>query len=102
MNPQRQSFLSNYFKENSLRHVLVTYVRKNGKPQAVFVAIKIGDEISIGYSQCNKTDVFDRKYGIYMALERAKKGSVMPLLPSSKARKLYELLYNRAHKYFKA
>jgi hypothetical protein len=77
----------------------VTYVRKKGKPQAVLVAIKVGTEISIGYSQCNKTDVFDRKYGIYMALERAKKGSI-PVL-SSKAGKLYERLYDRAKKYFK-
>lgn len=57
-----------------MKNILTKFVRerKTKRPIGVVVAISDGNEISYGWSLCNiKADIWDKKYGVGLAIERA-------------------------------
>lgn len=62
---------------NNFEHVLIHYKRtKDGTPKGVVVAIGAG---KLGWSLCKSPDVFNKKKGLSIALDRAVKASQMIL-----------------------
>ncbi len=65
-------FLKN--KKAYLRHV-----RKDNKIIGSVIAFTEGKNLLIGYSKCNKSDVYNRHIGIAKAINDAYKGSYRPI-----------------------
>lgn len=60
------------------KHYVIQYVRKNGRPFGVVVAVKGEDGFRIGYSLCNKKDRFKKETGLKIAFGRADVWSSIP------------------------
>lgn len=87
------------YERNS--QMIRTYARNEaGNPVGMVVAVKDNDRVSLGWSKCNKVDVFDKQFGTFVALQRAlhSKGNV--IVPNKVRRKL-TAMRERAAKYFK-
>lgn len=59
---------------NIPKHTLISYSRKkNGEPMGVLVAVPMNSHggFNIGYSQCRKTDKFNKSLGLKIAIGRA-------------------------------
>lgn len=85
------------------KHTLITYSRnKNNEPNGVIVAIPSGlndGTFNIGYSQCRKTDKFDKKMGLSIALGRAY--HISSLNMPHNLSKLLPSFITRCEKYYK-
>lgn len=84
------------------KSTLVTYLRKkkNNQPYAVVVAVKDGDEVTFGVSQCKlKEDNFNKYVGTYIATQRALARKPVDMT-GTEVRKALDAMENRARKYW--
>lgn len=91
-----------------MKNILTKFVRerKTKRPIGVVVAISDGNEISYGWSLCNvKADIWDKKFGAELAIERAVPINVLALnalenkVPRTVAKDLTAMIY-RSKAYF--
>lgn len=86
--------------------VLKEYIRdKNNNPCGVVVAVKDDDQVFYGYSLCNPSDKYDKRFGMNIAINRAlsKDGYSLPHSPQTIKTILGKIrnLESRALLYFK-
>lgn len=91
-----------------MKNILTKFVRerKTKRPIGVVVAISDGNEISYGWSLCRvKADVWDKKFGTQLAIERAVPIDVLALnalenrVPRTVSKELTNMVH-RARSYF--
>lgn len=90
-----EKYLVQYARDVKIKVINpIKYERVKGKIYGVVVATKDG----VGWSLCNKQDVFDKKIGTAIALERiGKNTSYIP----KKMRYFVDIMEKRRKKYFK-
>lgn len=64
-------------------NTLIKYVRdKKGLPKGIIVAVKRDDDtVSVHWSYCRKSDTFNKKRGLEIAINRALLGSRSAIIP---------------------
>jgi hypothetical protein len=86
---------------NIPQYTIIKYIRdKNKIPQGVLVAVKSADGYNIGYSLCNKHDLFFKRMALEIAIGRAITGNDSEQLPYVISKNLPDFII-RCAKYYK-
>lgn len=83
-----------------IKQRIIKYNSKGGKRVGVFVADKIDDKISIGFSLCAKADKFDEEKAMQIAISRMQNTDKLLNVPCSIYAD-YEIFRLKCVKYFK-
>ena len=75
-------------------------VVEKGEPRGIFAAVKDGKTVHIGFSLCNKKDVFNREFGQYIAIKRALNAADKNIVPRSLDGHLTDFI-ERCRSYYK-
>ena len=86
------------------KHTLISYNRnKHGDPTGVLVAMPWDDNggFTIGYSQCRKTDKFNKDMGLRIAIGRAELFNPLSNNIPHNIRKMLPTFIKRCERYYK-